>query len=199
MSLVYSKIVPRGEFRVYSQKPDIPFTKVKQTHSDIIVKSKQELSQCEADGIICKDSEAPSNLCIVTADCLPIYLCGEKGVAMIHAGWKGLQKKILFNQLIKEIKPHYAFIGPHICQYHYQVGEEFREHFKNEKSLKKDELEDHKLKFSLENEALFQLKQLNQQIIIESSNLCTFDHSKLHSYRRNSTMSRNWNIFVYRD
>ena len=199
MSLIYEHNTSKGIFQTYSQKPDIPFTKVKQIHSEIIVKSQQELSQCEADGIISLFGETHFNLCIVTADCLPIYICGEKGIAMLHAGWQGLKKKIILNSKIKNLNPQYALIGPHICQNHYQVGAEFLQYFENSKCLIPDKNQANKYKLSLEQEASYQLKKLNPDITIESSSLCTFEHKELHSYRSDSTMSRNWNIFVYRD
>ena len=199
MSKVLEHKVPNGIFQTYSQKPDMTFTNVKQIHSEIVVKSEQELSQCEADGIISLFGEAHINLCIVTADCLPIYICGEKGLAMLHAGWQGLQKEIILDSKIKKIIPQYAFIGPHICQNHYQVGPEFLQYFSNTDCLIADQANPNKYKLSLEQEACYQLRKLNKDILIERSSLCTFEHDELHSYRYDSTTSRNWNIFVYRD
>jgi polyphenol oxidase len=202
MSLIVEFQVPGGLFQIYSQKPDITFTKVKQIHSDIVVESKSELSHLEADGIISfneLNKNEHFNLCIVTADCLPLYICGEKGYAMLHAGWKGLQKKIIQSPKIKKLKPYYAFIGPHIGQNNYQVGAEFCNYFPHSNCLIEDQTESDKFKLSLEIEAHYQLKQLNPEIIIKKANICTFDHEKFHSYRKDSTMSRNWNIFVYRE
>ena len=118
---------------------------------------------------------------------------------MVHAGWQGLHKEIILDSKIKNLNPQYAFIGPHICQNHYQVGAEFLKYFENSKCLIPDKIEANKYKLSLEQEASYQLKKLNQDITIESSPLCTFQHKELHSYRSDSTMSRNWNIFVYQD
>jgi polyphenol oxidase len=199
VSLIYKKTVPHGEFHVYSQKPDIPFTCVKQIHSDIIVDSKSELSHYKADGIISSNgSKNNFNLCIVTADCLPVYICGEKGYAMIHAGWRGLHKKIIQNEKIKSILPTYAYIGPHIGQKNYQVLDEFHTYFPHSNCLEVDPEDTQRFKLSLLKEAQYQLKQINAKIIIENADICTFDHKELHSFRQNSTTSRNWNIFVYR-
>jgi polyphenol oxidase len=200
MSLILKHQVPYGEFQVYSQKPDMAFTQVKQIHSDVIVDSISELSQCEADGIISyNDKNNNFNLCIVTADCVPLYVCGEKGYAMIHAGWRGLHHNIILNQKIKNLEPSFAYIGPHISQKNYQVTDDFLKYFPNSNCLEKDPQYKDRYKLSLKHEAIYQLKQLNSDIHIECSDICTYDHLELHSFRKDSTTSRNWNIFVYRE
>ena len=203
MSLIESVKVPNGEFRVYSQRPDVALTQVKQVHGKTIVRwnstINDQLKDYEADGIFVHHKEKGQNLCIITADCLPIYIYGTKGLAMLHAGWKSLHQKIILQQEIRDLAPSYAYIGPHICQQHYQVSEEFQAYFPDSGCLEADIDSPGKLKFSLLKEASHQLKQLSTNIEIQSSNLCTFESTHLHSYRKDSTMSRNWNLFIYRD
>ena len=203
MSLIESHIVPGGEFRVYSQKPDIPLTRVKQVHSKTILewsnKSELDYSSIEADGLVSQDLKAESNLCIVTADCLPVFIAGKKGYAMLHAGWRGLHQEIIKQESISNLEPFFAFIGPHISQKNYQVGEEFNQYFPHSNCLKPDPKSEDKRLFSQYKEAEHQLKKINPNMEIKVSKSCTFDHPELHSYRKDGTTSRNWNVFIYRD
>ena len=77
-------------------------------------------------------------LSITSADCLPIFLFEPEKeiVGIVHAGWRSLEKNILFNA-IGEIKnlggaPENILvgIGPAICQKHYEVGPEVANTFK---------------------------------------------------------------------
>jgi YfiH family protein len=186
---VLIKELPRGQFCVYRNKPDFDLLRVKQTHSNIVLDEKN-CNELEADGIA-GNSKTP--LAILTADCLPILLLGENGHAMIHAGWRGLQNQILNNDLIKKIKPTYAFIGPHIKAHNYEVQEDFKLNFPNPDVFKK--LND-KIYFDLLAVAKTQLKKLFPEITIEDSGLCTFSDLNFHSYRRDKTTERNWNVYI---
>ena len=72
----------------------------------------------------------PNTVCVVmTADCLPILLTDVSGsfVASIHAGRAGLAHNIIANTInAAKVSPGtiLAYIGPAICQEHYEVGEE---------------------------------------------------------------------------
>lgn len=190
--VIFKHQTPYGDFVVFNQRPNhFSFKKVKQIHSNINVQESASSEQIEADGII---SQSKNPLCIVTADCLPIFIQGEFGHAMIHAGWKGLHDEILLQEEIKKLNPLYAFIGPHISQKSYEVGPEFIEHFKHfPESINQI---NQKTFLSLSNVAINQLKNLNTDILIEQSGVCTFVDPHFHSYRRNKTEQRNWNIFI---
>ncbi len=69
---------------------------------------------------------------VMTADCLPIFLCDKQGtqVAVVHCGWRSLAKGICARALQKfgangkEINGHdiIAYLGPAISQRHFEVG-----------------------------------------------------------------------------
>ena len=72
---------------------------------------------------------------ILTADCLPIFLCDEAGtvVGIAHAGWRGLVSGII-EQTISEMKKEcshniMAYLGPAIGPNHFEIGEEVRDSF----------------------------------------------------------------------
>ncbi len=80
-------------------------------------------------------TSTPGVVCtILTADCLPIFLCNEQGnqVAAIHAGWRGLLNGVIANT-VGSLTPPYdywmAWLGPAIGPASFEVGNEVREQF----------------------------------------------------------------------
>jgi YfiH family protein len=118
-----------------SAYPQFDFVRVKQTHSDIVVESKDSSKdyQINADGHI--TTTANLALCVVTADCVPALFYHPKTgtVAGVHAGWRGVANRILINtieQLIaRGIPPEEleVAIGPHIQQDSFEVGHDVRD------------------------------------------------------------------------
>jgi YfiH family protein len=70
-------------------------------------------------------------IAVVTADCLPILLAGDRGrvVAAIHAGWRGLAGGVIsaclaaLRERLGKSERVAAVIGPHIGKCCYEVGE----------------------------------------------------------------------------
>ncbi|MBI2522114.1 MAG: polyphenol oxidase family protein [Bdellovibrio sp.] len=205
---IIQKQTPYGVFEVYTTAEGISrhsYWEVTQVHSAEVIHclpshSAQEISAREADGILYHQHDLRSmprpNFLIKTADCLPVFLGSKLGGVMLHAGWRGLQQKILQHPLVKKLKPDYAFIGPHICQNCYQVGPEFQEYFPNGPG---PQIKNGQWYFGLQAEADFQIREMSATIHIEHSDLCTFCGAlygkRLHSYRRGNAKQRNYNIF----
>jgi len=179
----------QGIYRVFNQRPEIEFISVKQIHSPIIISSDSiEPDQLiEADGIVGNDSKVK---CIFTADCLPIIVLGSKGHAIIHAGWKGIRDRILFDSKLDFIDPKEIIIGPHIHLDHYEVQEEFKKEFPQSKNFFES---NGKIYFDLTKEVMDQAKLKNLKCT--DTNICTFSNLEFHSYRRNKTKDRNYNLF----
>ena len=57
------------------------------------------------------------------ADCLPIAVAGDGGVAMLHGGWRGLAAGIV-GAGVEAVAGRAAAIGPGIGPCCYEVGEE---------------------------------------------------------------------------
>lgn len=72
--------------------------------------------------------EAELGLLVFVADCLPIALAGDRGVAMLHGGWRGLAAGIV-ERGAAAIGARAAAIGPGIGPCCYEVGPEVLEAF----------------------------------------------------------------------
>lgn len=190
-TITYEAPLLRGRFIVFNKKPALDFLKVKQTHSDLVIpEALCANNERIGDGII-GSSITPK--VILTADCVPLVLMGKDEHVVIHAGWRGLAQNILANELVKKINPTYAFIGPHIRPQHYEVQCEFFVNFPSHPlAFTKNE---EKIYFDLAYVASAQLKAAYPGIVIEDCGLCTFADLKFHSYRRDKTTERNWNIY----
>lgn len=196
MKTTFSRDYSGGRFQTYTEKPGMNMLTVKQVHgTDFFLACNEddikEASITEADGIIA-DYSLPFPVAIKTADCLPVLILGEKGFALIHAGWKGLAAGILEKEEIGQIKPLEALIGPCIKMEHYEVGPEFKDNFKTNESM---HLERGKIFFDLISEAKLSLEKLKPGISVKTSGICTWEDPNLHSHRKDQTKQRNWNIF----
>jgi YfiH family protein len=75
----------------------------------------------EADGhVVSEPGLAPL---VFVADCLPVALAGPRGVAMVHAGWRGLAGGIVAKGA-EAVEATAAAIGPGIGPCCYEVGDE---------------------------------------------------------------------------
>ena len=78
------------------------------------------------------DGQATANPALTplvqVADCLPVAIAGERGVAMLHCGWRGLAGGIVARG-VDEVAASAAAIGPGIGPCCYEVGDEVLERF----------------------------------------------------------------------
>ena len=189
--MLYSESLDKGRFETWTEKPDINFYHVTQVHGVEIV--SLETLPSEADGMMVSWAELNQPLAIKTADCMPIVVEGEKGVIFLHAGWKGLADGILKRPEMTLIIPQRVFIGPsiHVCCF--EVTPDFKDNFKSSPFFKETE---GKLYFDLQLEASRLLKEEFPNILIGISPVCTCCHNEFHSYRRDKTKNRNWNLYI---
>lgn len=75
----------------------------------------------ERDGHV-TDAENLAALVFV-ADCLPVALAGENGVAILHCGWRGMASGII-ERGAEAVSARAASVGPGIGPCCYEVGEE---------------------------------------------------------------------------
>jgi polyphenol oxidase len=98
----------------------------RQVHGTRLVRHPNEESLPEADGhVVTEPGLAPM---VLAADCLPIALYGAGGLAMVHAGWRGLAGGIV-EAAAEVVEATVAAIGPGIGPCCYEVGEEVLDAF----------------------------------------------------------------------
>ena len=189
--MLYSETLDKGRFETWSTKPEINFYQVTQVHGVEIV--SLETLPSEADGMMVSWQDLNQPLAIKTADCMPIVVEGEKGVIFLHAGWKGLADGILKRPEMALINPQQVFIGPsiHVCCF--EVSPEFKENFKQSSFFKESE---GKIYFDLQQEASRMFKEEFPHILVSIAPVCTCCNNKFHSYRRDKTKNRNWNLYI---
>ena len=193
LKMIYNKLIQKINYQVFANEPsEYDLIKLNQIHSDIIVEQTIP-NNATADGFILKN-KTNKKYAIITADCMPVVVIGDEGVCFVHAGWQGVQKKILRSQNINDICPHTFFIGPHIQSCCYEVSRSFKENFPSSKSFK---FRDNKLFFNLFNQVKNDILKEFPNAIITNSNECTHCNKKYHSYRRDKTIKRNWNIISF--
>ncbi len=125
-----------GDFRVSSPGPglderrrsivDRPWSWVRQVHEATIVEVTRpgQHAGVEADGLVTAALGCP--IAVTTADCAPVVLLAERGVAVVHAGWRGLAGGVIgvAAERLSEIggAPVASLLGPCIGPGAYEFG-----------------------------------------------------------------------------
>jgi polyphenol oxidase len=81
----------------------------------------------EADVLVAR--EPGPVLGILTADCAPVLMVGKQGIAVAHAGWRGLVAGAIEAAVAAVAPVRAAWIGPCIHACCYEVGDEVTEAF----------------------------------------------------------------------
>lgn len=110
----------------------------KQVHGDriLLVSAPMADQEKEADGLVTNQRKLA--LVIRTADCIPVFFLASTSpaVGLVHAGWRGIQKGIIF-RMIEFLDRYFGApsrslrvaLGPAIRESCYEVGEEFADYF----------------------------------------------------------------------
>jgi copper oxidase (laccase) domain-containing protein len=189
-NLIFRKSFGPYEYEVWDDAPTYSFCEVDQVHGNHICEAREANRKLESDGIFTLEKNIVP-MAIRTADCVPIVLIGSKGAAILHAGWRGIQKKIIKHPLLSKIDIHTIFLGPHISIDHYEVQKDFLVNFPDQTLYKQNE---NKWYFGLERA----LQVQSPEIKFDLSSICTFENSQFHSFRRDKTTKRNYNILKLR-
>ena len=162
-----------------------------QVHGTLVKKVSEKdcgkfIESC--DGLITDDKNI--YLCIFTADCMPIFLTSRDGsvVSLIHSGWRGLAEGIIESAVTSFLQDFgvsstdiFAYIGPHIRECCYQVGEDLKRIFN---------VHSDKEYLSLVKQAQEQMKKLNIAKVYISSHCTCHEYEMFYSYRREKTNDR---------
>ncbi|MDX1996498.1 MAG: polyphenol oxidase family protein [Thermoanaerobaculia bacterium] len=104
-----------------------PVAWAKQIHSNHVLPARP--GACgEGDALV--SSESGLVLSVIVADCVPVLLAGDRALATVHAGWRGLASDVIGLTLATLEEPAEsltAWIGPAIGPCCYEVSEEVAE------------------------------------------------------------------------
>lgn len=125
-----------GDFRVSDPQPGLenareaiiaePWSWIVQVHEAevLTVEHKGHRAGAVADGLITTKTNCP--IAVTTADCAPVVLIAERGVAVVHAGWRGLMAGIVERAgerlTAAAGAPVQALLGPCIAPEDYEFG-----------------------------------------------------------------------------
>ncbi len=185
-ALIFSFQTQRARIALKPYEGDKDVLTLKQVHSSRVILLEDFLEGLEGDAIITQRKGL--KIGVKTADCVPIALLGEKTVAVVHAGWRGLKEGILEETIkaLKDLEPlenFLAFVGPSAKACCYEVGEEFKElftslYFRNSK-----------LYMDTQEEAILRLKGSGIKRLFLYK-VCTICHHSLPSHRKDKTKDR---------
>ena len=169
-----------------------PLYHVRQVHGDRVVFACRHHEGAaagleEADGIL--TDEKGLAILVRTADCLPVFIYdpAHGAIGLFHCGWRSTQKQILKKALAlmekyyqtDPAKLRVAF-GPALRLCHYEVGNEFQEHFPAA-----IEARDGKLYFDLIKANKLQLTAMGvKKEHIFDCQICSYCDTAYSSYRR---------------
>ena len=131
---------------------------------------------------------------IVTADCVPIFMYDEYNgnIGLLHSGWKGTYNNIvdkgidLFIEKKSKIDDIKVLLGPSIKGCCYEVKEDVSSLFDKEFILVNNNKLYLDMSTKIKNDLLKRdIKKKN----IFISDVCTYEHEKFHSFRRDKSKS----------
>ena len=167
---------------------------IHQTHSNISVDADSISSIVDADASY---SKKLGTVCgVLTADCLPVFVCNKEGTAVgvAHAGWRGLAGGII-ESLIESFgcneEDLIAHLGPAISQLSFAVGREVKSQYLSKNKNFEDCFSclNNKYYLDLYEAARVTLKSLGISSI-SGGNRCTYKESDQYfSYRRDGKCS----------
>lgn len=152
----------------------------------------------EADGLATNIPGLP--LCVSVADCVPVllYSPGPAAIAVLHSGREGTYQNIVragVQLLCDRYSCHpgglHAVIGPSICGKAYEVSPEMAQRFRN-------------AGYPVEHRHLDLPAMVASQLLragvaperIHREDICTFQDTRFHSYRRDATPERNLAVLM---
>lgn len=157
---------------------------LRQIHSGVVHRVASPGLAGEGDALVTEVPGVP--LVVATADCMPIIVEGDRSVAVIHAGWRGVAAGVISAGLEAVVSlgdtPRRAAIGPSIGPCCYEVGEEVRAAVGGYQA----ETTFGTASVDLWAAAVDQL----DGVAVERLDVCTYADTDYWSYRRDATTKR---------
>ena len=102
----------------------------RQVHGSTVIEAAPGSCGVLGEGDVLVAREPGATIAILTADCAPVVLRGTNGVAIAHAGWRGLVGGAIEEAIEALAGAHKAWVGPCIHSCCYEVGAEVIEAFR---------------------------------------------------------------------
>lgn len=171
---------------------------LQQTHSTMV--RTASAGPCgEGDGLV--TSESGLALSIATADCLPVVIAGDRYLAVVHAGWRGLAAGIIpaaLRKVPERPESLRIWIGPAIAACCYEVGSEVAEKVASASGPEVIVATSGQPHLDLIRAAEIQLARQGVTAVSSTSTCTRCSPDWLESYRRDgSHAGRNW-TFAWR-
>jgi len=155
-----------------------------QVHGSRVVRVSRPGSAGTADAVYTTTPDLP--LAIATADCAPVILEGPGVVGIVHAGWRGAVAGVLRAVLDAADRDGLAIeraaIGPSIRPCCYEVGREVADRFGGHVGRTRDG--------GLSVDIAGYLEAQIEDLDVWRSEVCTYDSTRFHSFRRTQTEER---------
>lgn len=158
----------------------------------------------EADGWFLRISDhigTGRGFAVKTADCLPAIILSRDYIALVHAGWRGLEKGILkravslFDEVGDDVRA--VYLGPAADPKLYEVGREFNDYFRREDFSPIEEC-DQCLYFDMYREAAFQMGECQLGDKVLTSTQSTMSSPQFYSRRREpKSVKRNFSLALF--
>ncbi len=200
-----SALVSRDD--LVSLFPKYDFRFLRQVHGNDVIPTQEGFPT--ADGHWTKLKNVA--LVIQTADCMPVLFGSSKMVIAVHAGWRGVESKILVHAADlandEKIEIEKILIGPHILAAEFEVGNEVADQLAKAHQLTGSSSkvvlphEDAaKKRVDLAQIAKDQLSAaLENGVPIETARVSTLSSPLFHSFRRGKTKeARQYSFIVLR-
>jgi YfiH family protein len=103
---------------------ELPVAWAKQVHSARVLTADRAGECGEGDALVTPRGSGLA-LAVVTADCVPVLVAGPRGLAAIHAGWRGIVAGVVGEAMVAMTAlpgPWVAWIGPAIGPCCYVTG-----------------------------------------------------------------------------
>lgn len=176
--------------------PNLPIWWLTQVHGNNVLALPLEGSLEPADAVF---TTQKGIVCAVrTADCLPLLFSSLDGsiIAATHAGWRGLHAEIIKETILRmnyDPAKLLVWLGPAICQKHFEVGEEVFEQFVSLDEMNRNAfIKTDNSKYLADLYAIARLQLSKAGVPLENisgGEYCTFHDERFHSYRRDGEKS----------
>ncbi|SEI50983.1 conserved hypothetical protein [Allopseudospirillum japonicum] len=182
------------------QKVGLPLLWLDQVHGNQVITDWPQGVKVPPQADACVSTSFEYACVVLTADCLPIFLCTQAGdqVGVIHAGWRGLAAGVIEASVAAFHTPAeylLAWLGPAIGPKAFEVGPEVRETFTQIDPRLADAFTPSPYRLNYFMADIYQLARQRLQAMgvhhIYGGGFCTFtDTQRFYSYRREGRTGR---------